>query len=337
MSSGSDGSPEKDLGDVLRNVGRRSEPPDDVVRSVRAAVEGQWRETVAQRARRRRIGLSLAAAVAVAGLGLWLARASLLGPGERMAEVRVAVGSVEAKAGWLRGWAAVGSGQALYTGEAVATSGNGHAALTLADGVSLRLDVDTQITLLDEGRISISRGALYVDSGPDDESPGLLVETPAGAVHHLGTQYETRVLGASEVRIAVREGKVELETSSGAMHRAEAGEQITVSSAGTVVRSAISPYDARWQWVVTTAPPFDIDGRSVADFLAWAARELGRDIVYADAATQAEADRVRLSGSVAGLSPDAALAAVLPTTPLRCEMRSGQLLVSLASSGRGSF
>jgi cyclophilin family peptidyl-prolyl cis-trans isomerase/HEAT repeat protein len=81
---------------------------------------------------------------------------------------------------------------------------------------------------------------LYVDSGAptDSQGPGLLVETPAGAVHHLGTQYEARVMGSAEVRIAVREGRVELDTSTGAMHRAAAGEELTVSSAGTVVRSA---------------------------------------------------------------------------------------------------
>jgi hypothetical protein len=328
---------EHDLGGVLRNAGRRSGPPEDVAQSVRAAVEAQWRGVIAQRVRRRRIGLSLAATAALAALGLWAARPELLGSGERMAEVRYAVGSVQAKAGALRGWMAVGPGQTLFVGETLATSATGRLALALADGVSVRLDRDTRVTLLSGTRMAIWRGALYVDSGAPTDSrggPELLVETPAGAVHHLGTQYEARVIGSSEIQIAVRKGKVEIDTSTGAMHRAAAGEQMTVSSAGAVVRSALSPYDEHWQWVAATAPAFSIDGHSVAEFLTWAARELGRDVVYADAATQSEAARVILSGSISGLTPDQALAAVLPTTPLRSQMLNGQLLVSLSEASR---
>lgn len=325
---------EHGLDGVLRNAGRRSEPPEEMAQAVRAAVEAQWREVIAGRARRRRIGLSLAAGAALLALGLWAARPALLGSAVRLAEVRYAVGSVQAKAGWLPGWRAVAPGQALFAGETLATSATGRLALTLADGVSIRLDRGTQVTLVGGKRVDLSRGALYVDSGARTEAPELLVETPAGAVHHLGTQYEARVIAPSAVRIAVREGRVELDTSTGATHRATAGEQMTVSSGGSVVRSTVSPYDERWQWVAATAPPFNIDGRSVAEFLTWAARELGRDVVYADAATQAQADRVMLSGSIAGLSPDQAVAAVLPTTPLRCEMRDGQLLVSLGAAGQ---
>lgn len=329
------GSGEQDLGHVLRNAGRRSEPPEEVAQAVRAVVETQWREVVTQRTRRRRMGLSLAAAAAFVAIGLWAARPVLWSSGASLAEIRVAMGTVQAKAGWLRNWGAVGSGQALHAGETLATASNGRAALALADGVSVRLDRDTQIELVAARRISLSRGALYVDSGsrtPAHE-PELLVETPAGAVHHVGTQYETRVIG-SEVRIAVREGKVEVDTSAGAMHSASAGEQMTISSTGSIVRSGISPYGERWNWVSATAPPFNINGRSVAEFMNWAARELGRDVVYADAAAQSEADRVLLNGSISGLSPDEALAAVLPTTPLRSDMRNGQLVVSLSPAER---
>lgn len=330
------GNGEQDLGHVLRNAGRRSEPPEGVAQSVRAAVEAQWREVVAQRTRRRRrIGMSLAAAAAFVAIGLWAARPLVWSPGASLAAVRVAAGTVQAKAGWLSSWGAVGPGQALHAGETLATADNGRVALALADDVSVRLDRDTQIVLVGTRRISISRGALYVDSGARTaaHAPELLVETPAGAVHHVGTQYETRVLG-SEVRIAVREGRVELDTGGGAMHSASAGEQLTISSGGNVMRSAISPYDERWKWVSATAPPFNINGRSVAEFMTWAARELGRNVVYDDAQAQADAERVLLNGSISGLSPEEALAAVLPTTPLRSEMRNGQLVVSLSAAAQ---
>jgi hypothetical protein len=250
-----------------------------------------------------------------------------------MASVSVTAGSVQAKSGWLGGWQSVGAHETLRVGEQVETASSGRVALALADGLSVRLDHDTLVSLVDSRHIAISRGALYVDSGSQRVpiGPGLQIVTPAGAIRHLGTQYEARVVG-SEVRIAVREGKVELDAGGGTTHRASAGEQIVVSPAGSVERSAVTPYDTRWGWVSATAPSYDIDGRSVGDFLAWVGRELGCDIVYANSRTQAEASRVLLSGSISGLNPGDALAAVLPTTPLRGEVRGGKLVVSLGGS-----
>jgi ferric-dicitrate binding protein FerR (iron transport regulator) len=330
---------EHDVGNVLRSAGRRCDPPEDLQRSVRAAVEAEWREVIAVRSvgrRRRRVGFSVAAAVVLAGVALWAARPVFQTSGRKMAAVSVAMGSVRAKASWLGGWQPVTVHQALRVGETLATSPDGRVALALSDNLSIRLDHDTRIAFCDPQRITIESGAVYVDSGRGEQpsaGEGLQIVTPVGAVHHIGTQYEARIIG-TEVRIAVREGKIELETRAGAMHRAAAGEQMTISSAGSVVRSAVSPYGARWQWVSATAPSFDIEGRTLAEFLTWAARELGREVVFDSAASQAEAARVRLSGSIAGLSPENALAAVLPTTPLRSELRSGQLLVSFSSATR---
>ncbi len=323
---------EQDVRQVLRNAGRRSEPPAEVSRSVRAAVEAQWREVLAHRSAqrlRRQIGWAAAAGVALAALGLWTVLPALHATGERMAEVSVVVGSVQAKAGWLGHWQAVGAHQVLTVGEELTTASNGRVALALADDLSVRLDHDTLVRLVDDRHLAIDRGAVYVDAGSHTPAGAALqIRTPAGVIHHVGTQYETRLAG-TDVRIAVREGKVELDTSGGATQRARAGEELTIDSAGSVERSAVSPYGARWQWVSATAPTFNIDGRPVVDFLTWVARELGCDVVYADAQTQEQASKVLLSGSIAGLRPDEALAAVLPTTPLRSRMQDGQLVVSL--------
>ncbi len=337
MSSSEDApNAEHDVGHVLRNAGRRSDPPEDLQRSVRAAVEAEWREAVAVRARRRRVGFAAAASIVLAGAALWIARPLFQAPGAQMAAVGVTAGSVRAKAGWLGSWQPVTSHETLRVGETLATLADGRAALALTDNLSVRLDHDTRIAFVDPQRISIESGAVYVDSGHSARLPAdqrLQIVTPVGAVRHIGTQYEARIVGA-EVRIAVREGRVELDTGGGATQSAAAGEQMTISPAGSVKRSAVSPYGANWQWVAAMAPSFDIEGRTLADFLTWVAREQGRDVVFASAETQAEASRVQLSGSIAGLSPDAALAAVLPTTPLRGEMRNGKLLVSFSSATR---
>ena len=329
---------EHDVGHVLRNAGRRSDPPADLQQAVRAAVEAEWRGVVvAGHARRRRIGFAMAATITLAAVALWSARPLLLqSPGQKMAAVSVTVGSVRAKAGWLDSWQPVSAHETFRVGETLATSPDGRAALSLDDNLSIRLDHDTRIAFVDPQRISIESGAVYVDSGRGAQPPSderLQIVTPAGAVRHVGTQYEARIVG-TDVRIAVREGKIELNTREGTMQRVAAGEQMIISSAGSVVRSSVPSYGARWQWVSATAPSFDIEGHSLAEFLSWAARELGRDVVFDSTETQAEASRVQLSGSIAGLSPDDALSAVLPTTPLRSEVSNGQLLVSFSSGTR---
>ena len=57
---------------------------------------------------------------------------------------------------------------------------------------------------------------------------------------------------------------------------------------------------------------------------------VGREIVFATPQSEAEAERAVLSGSVEGLGPAEALAAVLPTTSLRSvERGDGAIEISL--------
>ncbi len=323
---------DRDIAQLLRGVGPRSDPPEDITQSVRLAVEAQWHAVVARRAGKRKlVGWSLAAAAALIAIGAWVYFPSPRPKGDRVAEVSATIGSLTANSGSWGRWQPVHLHEAVRTGQKLATDPEGRAALALPGNVSLRLDRDTRIAVLDSRHFTIERGAVYVDAGSDliPDAERLQIVTPAGAVRHVGTQYEVRLVD-SGVRIAVREGKIELDASSGTAQLAVAGEQMMVSASGTVERRSLSRDDASWRWVITAAPAFDIEGRPLAQLLTWAARELGRDVVYATPQSEAEASQVLLSGSISGLSPTEALAAVLPTTPLKVEDRGGRLVVSLS-------
>ena len=328
MGSEADPDGDRDIASILRSAGRRATPSDDVTRSIRLAVEAEWRAAVGKRPGRARLGWSIAACVALVCVGIWQYRQGSPSSGERMADVSIEIGSVHSKDGWLERWQPVQRYEAIRTGTELATGSDGRAALVLEDQVSLRLDHDTRIALTDLHHVRIESGAVYVDSqgAPQPDIERLQIMSPAGAVRHVGTQYEVRVAGAG-VQIAVREGRIELNTAV-ATHRAQAGERLTVSSTGSVQRQSLSREDASWDWVAATAPAFEIEGRPLSQFLTWAARELGADVVYANAASEAEASRVLLSGSIVGLSPAEALTAVLPTTSLSVERREGQLVIS---------
>jgi ferric-dicitrate binding protein FerR (iron transport regulator) len=154
--------------------------------------------------------------------------------------------------------------------------------------------------------------------------------TPAGVVRHVGTQYEARILNGS-TRVRVREGRVDVTPANGPSRTLGVGDQILVTGAGVEERSRIEPSSTEWDWASSAAPEFDINGKPVQEFLAWAGRETGLKVVFTSAESAAEAKRAVLSGSIAGLNPDEALAAVLQTTSLKGTEKEGQLVVELAA------
>lgn len=311
---------------VLRAAGGRAKPADEMMESVRAAVHAEWRATVAKRSRQR-MGFAIAASITVAALALWVGRTYLMSSGERVASVSRSIGTVQSSGGMLGSWRVAAS--EMHAGEDLRTGADGRAALQLRDGVSVRLDHNTRVAFVDAGRIDVEAGAVYVDAGPTPSATDhLRLGTPAGVLQHVGTQYEARIVEAG-TRIRVREGRVDLMPKRGNVQSAGMGEQLLVTSSGSVHRDAIAPNDPQWDWAANTAPTFDINGRTMRDFLAWVGRELGREIVFATSESEAEASKAVLSGSVAGLTPADALAAVLPATQLRSSDRGGKLEISL--------
>ena len=87
-------------------------------------------------------------------------------------------------------------------------------------------------------------------------------------------------------------------------------------------------YGETWDWIATTTPAIDIEGRPLVDFLAWAGRELGREVVFESPELRREAAAIVVHGSVAGLTPQQALDAVLATTSVRGSLDQGRIVVA---------
>ena len=204
------------------------------------------------------------------------------------------------------------------------TTGGSRAALVLASGIELRLDQASRLAFEHGDEASLLEGAAYVDTGatPRPRTDAFALRTASGTVRHLGTQYEARVEG-DRLRVAIREGSVSIETSGGAVS-GSAGEQILLDG-GQVSRQDLPAHDASWNWVGAVAPAYTIEGRTLAEFLRWAARETGRDLGFADAKTEQAASQIVLGGSVEGLSPDESIKAVSATTGLAIEVAGGRI------------
>lgn len=289
------------LGGLVRQAGARPQPDARLREAVRSVVEVEWRAVVAQRARRRRQRWTLAAAAAVAGLAVLVVVPRLLPSGPVLATVA----RVEGPAGF--------------------TAAGGRLALELG-GASLRLDQHSELAIVAADRVELRHGALYLDSGPPGTAASrLVVATRFGSVEHLGTQYETRVSDQG-LRLRVREGQVRL-LSGDRVLQGVAGEQVSLGADGTVSREPVSRSGADWAWVHAVAPLYDIQDRPLIEFLGWVSRETGRDLVFDSPAAEQAAREVVLHGSVQGLSPEQALAAVLVTTGLQYSEVPGQLHV----------
>jgi len=317
---------------LLREMAPEAEPTPAVRERIRQAVAAEWRVAVAPApvaATRlwRRPALALAASLAVAAvaLGVWQSKAPE--PAPVMATLTRLSGAVEAGVGV--GWQPVTVGQSLRVGQQLVTGPQGKAALTLAKGVTLRLDTDTRIALAGIDRVVVERGAVYLDSGGRAAAGSRLrIDSAFGSTRHVGTQYEVRML-PEQMQVSVREGQVAVtdEARSATPALAKAGEQLTIESTGAVTRRAVDRQDPRWNWITDVTPPYAIEDRRLTEFLTWVCRETGRDLVFASPEVRVAAEEIVLRGSVAGLSPEAALAAVMATTNLSYSDDNGRLTI----------
>ncbi len=103
---------------------------------------------------------------------------------------------------------------------------------------------------------------------------------------------------------------------------------------GDVQRQAIDGADGAWAWVGEIAPAFDIENRPLPEFLRWVSRETGREIVFASPGAEQAARAVVLRGSVTGLAPAQAMAAVLATTDLGYSETAGRFVIDLKQGER---
>lgn len=321
---------DRDIAALLRTVGPRPSASAEAMAAARIAVGAEWRATVAARQRRRQFtGWAMAASVAVGAVAVWLVRPLVQPEAEAVASLARVVGSVEQNQGDGR-WTPLDTAGEIDSGTQLRTASGGRAALRMASGVELRMDSRTLIAFEDATHATLKSGAVYVDSGASGGAPGpdFVLDTPAGSVRHLGTQYQARYV-SGDLQVGVREGRVEVERNSGNVV-ADAGERITF--AGTeVTRAALAPNGADWAWVADVTPPFSIEGRSVEDFLVWAARETGRTIVYTSGEAAQQSRSVTLRGTVQGLTPDQAVQAVLSTTSLQPELGPEHIRVHTAA------
>ena len=322
------------LARLLRLAGPRPATPEERTDRVRAAVRKSWLAEIQSRARLRWYAWALASAAALVVVA-W----ATLKRGGPVPGAAPPVASLEAQSGagaevFVPGAERVTSlalGQAIVAHSEVRTGSDGRAALRLASGASLRIDLGTRVLLLTASELRLDRGAVYVDSVPRaDRGLPLRVHTPFGVAQDLGTQFEVRIV-ENALRLRVREGQVVLRRGD-LSESALAGSELTARAAGGLDRRPVAVDGPEWGWAIEIAPSFEIEGQSLDRFLGWVSRETGWRLRFASADTSRAAPSIVLHDSVRGLTPAEALAAVLPTCGLTHRVSEGTLVVEPRSS-----
>jgi ferric-dicitrate binding protein FerR (iron transport regulator) len=313
---------------LIKLAGERDQPSAAGIERARSAARESWRHALTQaepvRIRPRRwfpfaLAAGLAAAV-TAGALLW-----------REAPVTVDVARVSAMQGDVRvvdADAPLAITRVLRSAELLATR-EGRVALALGDALSLRMDSHSRLRLDGVGHVTLLEGAVYVDSGGLNAHAPLRIDTPAGAVRHVGTQFQVQV-HEGRTRVQVREGRVVIVMSGTSAVDLAAGDLADMAGAQIRLEHGQPGHGAEWEWAALTAPGFDIENRPLSEFLAWVAREHGWQLRFGAGDLQTRAQDIRLHGSMEGLDAAGMLERVSLITGVPLAVRDGVLWAGAA-------
>ena len=317
---------------LLRLSGPREAVPTERMQRLKVAAHADWRRLVAHK-RRRRVaawavsGLAAAAALFAIRLATNTAAppnsASVVATVEALSDTARLSASADGREG-----VPMRVGDVLAGGVNASTSGTGTATLRLAGGGLLRMSGDTDIQVPAANTVLLATGTLYLDS---EGGPSLEVRTRNGVVRDVGTQFQVSLTPAG-LRVRVREGSVIVRRDQ-QEHRARAGDEILLDPSGQLMRRTILVNGP--EWATTRVPSsFDLEGRSLTEFLVWVVGEMGWQLQFADTAAEEKARATMLHGSIQGLTAEEALAAVIPASGVEHELNGKVLLIRLGPGSR---
>jgi ferric-dicitrate binding protein FerR (iron transport regulator) len=220
----------------------------------------------------------------------------------------------------------IANGDSVYPGATLATGDGQGLSLLLVGSESVRLDANSVLQIDDRARFTLLQGRMYADTGRFAyRNGGLQIDTDLGTVTDVGTQFAVEVDGDT-LDVAVREGRVDVRQDADAFV-AIAGERLVVNKAGSAEVTELASHSTYWRWAAELAPRFDIENKSLMDFLHWASREAGLELVFASDELRMAAMRTELHGSVEDFGPIEAIESVLATTAFRYRIEQGKVVI----------
>jgi hypothetical protein len=223
-------------------------------------------------------------------------------------------------------WRPLRSGEMLGAGAQI-RAGQAAAALIVPGAGSIRLRPATLLAVQGRARLRLETGTVYVDADASAPGQGLAIETLFGVARDIGTVFELTA-DPEGLRLRVRDGRVELGQPGGAtVLDAAAGEELRLGNDGSIRRGPIDVTGADWRWAEQLASPFNPEGRRLAEFLRWVARETGRQLRFRSVRDEALANSAVLHGTTYNLAPMEALDLMLAATDFEYSLTPDSVLI----------
>jgi hypothetical protein len=289
-----------DIGQLVRFVGGRDTVPADRYGSARENVRMHWEQVVEEQRQprltrhHRVVALAASVLVAVVATSSWLRTGNVPMP-DVLATVERVTGPAHMNNELLV------PGDTLTSDARIETSSDGRIALRLSGGQSLRIDRSSEVILHAGNRLSLQGGGLYIDTESMTKAAPIMVVTSLGQALDVGTQYQVRYVD-DVLTIGVREGQVEFTRPNRQKLAVGSGRFVDLAIDGTERERRASVNDPAWNWVEAVAPPFDIDGATLHEYLSWYVRQRGLQLEWSDQQSEQRAQAIRLSGSIADSS-----------------------------------
>jgi len=300
------------IGKLILQAGRGATPPNAATEKVYRAVHDAWQAEHTHRQWRgwqRSVAIAATVLLTVA-ISFWAVRSNTgSNPAGVVAEIHGSVVRVD------------GSGQespvttgATLSNEELHTMSGSNVLLRRSTGLTVLLGPNTRVHWEARDALRLLSGILYIDSGRGKQRDELAVLTRAGRIQHMGTQF-TVDARAAQIRVAVRQGVVRVNTLKGETRLSD-GNEAKITESGELERQNPAGSDA-WTWLPANDPQFAIENRSLAEVVRDIADASGVRVRFATPEIERLASQLILHGPALKLEPLAALDAVLLTTQLR--------------------
>ena len=223
-------------------------------------------------------------------------------------------------------WSFLKSDSAIVAGEYIRTHPNNRILVELTNGNVFKLDENSLVQLIDEEKIVLIDGQIYVETNENISNNKLLISTKLGSIDHIGTQYSVKV-EADSINISVREGAVFIQ-SEDLNKEIEHGFEVSLNKNGNYQQSAIDAFDSKWHWTQKIINEYNIQGKTISQYLKWISDKTGYPIVWDSNESKDLSTKVRLSGSIKGLTPIESLEVILPTTTFNYSISKTSIHIS---------
>jgi hypothetical protein len=316
------------VSDLLRFAERRPPLPQERAMRMKAAVHAHWRSTLHRSQTRKRFWFgSAVASAALIVLFVLITQTKQEIPSHRpiqIGKLQIVSGSIQIQRQENRNsrFTPAKAGDLLFIDNIIETR-NGRAAIQIGNVVSLRMNSNTRIQFKSASMIHLMKGMVYLDS---QDGPLFEIHTRYGNVRDIGTQFQASIDDDS-LKVGIREGLVRLYRND-QWNEAGAGTEISIDSNGKVQQRSIPIYGADWDWVMSVAPSFQLDGATLESFLTWIKRENGWEIHFVNDDIKKSARDTILHGTLTGIRPDQAHAVVLPTCSVSYKFEGNVLILS---------